>query len=806
MSGSTGAAPTAARRLWAGREVARYWRSMVAVGMIAGLAGGLALAALAGARRSDRAYARWRSATAAPDAILFGTQVGAENADYSRVLHLPEVIDGGAFDLAGVFISHIDGVGKIPIGQLGSLVPNDTHLYRTLSRPLLRSGRLPDPKRDDEIVVNNLAAHKWHLHVGQHVDVVGAANLDAFYGEPAKVAVTVRSTIVGIGDSMMDAIFTTDQPSFTPAGGFMLAHGRAIAHAPNLLVRLKAGTNVDAFHRRAVRVLSDPQVPRSMLLTAPVRDLGEDAKRVTHATDVETTGLLLFAAAVAIAAVVLIGQALARLVYAMGQSVPVLRSLGFTRRDSMRALVTSMLTTVAVAAVTGVVFAIVCSRFFPVGLARRFDPGVGVHADWLVLAPGTVLVAALVALGAWLAALRATSPRLSETRADRAPRARAVLAGAPLPIALGAGLALERGRGDRALPVRPAMTGVIAAVIGIVAALGLLHGIDDALARPSRSGQVFDAIITPESPAEFHALPQRLAKVREVAAIAYVRHGSADVAGAGLPLWDIEPRRGPMGYTLLSGHAPGDGEAAAGPATERQLHIHVGDRVHIDGARPITLRITGTALLPESPHSSFDQGLWVSKDTMIRLFGAPDKTAGQGDDSFVVTARPGVSLTTLLTALTKKGGSEVGPAALPQDVIYLREVRSLPIALAIFLVLLALAALGHALVTAVQRRRRDLAVLRALGLRPRQSAACIAWLATTVGLVGIALGIPLGIVAGRLSWHWIAERTPLLYVAPLATIAVIVIAPGTLVVANFLAALPARRAARLHTAEVLRTE
>jgi ABC-type lipoprotein release transport system permease subunit len=121
-------------------------------------------------------------------------------------------------------------------------------------------------------------------------------------------------------------------------------------------------------------------------------------------------------------------------------------------------------------------------------------------------------------------------------------------------------------------------------------------------------------------------------------------------------------------------------------------------------------------------------------------------------------------------------------------------------------VLLALAALGHALVTAVYRRRHDLAVLKALGLRPRQCAACIASFATSVGLVGAVIGLPLGIVGGRLAWRWIATRTPLIYVAPIAAGAVIVVIPATLVVANVLGACPARRAACLRSAEVLRTE
>ena len=76
-----GRAMTSARWLWARREIARRWRSLVAVGLLAGIAGGLSLAAISGARRSQTAYSRYRVATAAPDAVVFGTQVGAEDVD-----------------------------------------------------------------------------------------------------------------------------------------------------------------------------------------------------------------------------------------------------------------------------------------------------------------------------------------------------------------------------------------------------------------------------------------------------------------------------------------------------------------------------------------------------------------------------------------------------------------------------------------------------------------------------------------------------------------------------------------------------
>src|SRR3954470_10631532 len=89
-------------RMWARSELGRRWKALVALGVIAGIAGGLALAAIAGARQTSTAYARWRKATASPDAIVFGTQVGKYDTDYTPVLKLPEVVGGGLFELAQV--------------------------------------------------------------------------------------------------------------------------------------------------------------------------------------------------------------------------------------------------------------------------------------------------------------------------------------------------------------------------------------------------------------------------------------------------------------------------------------------------------------------------------------------------------------------------------------------------------------------------------------------------------------------------------------------------------------------------------
>ena len=87
-----------------------------------------------------------------------------------------------------------------------------------------------------------------------------------------------------------------------------------------------------------------------------------------------------------------------------------------------------------------------------------------------------------------------------------------------------------------------------------------------------------------------------------------------------------------------------------------------------------------------------------------------------------------------------------------------------------------------------------------------QARLTIVWQATTLALVGIVFGVPLGMLLGRAIWRSVADSTPLKYVPPVALVALLLVGPAAIVLANMLAALPARRAARLRAAEVLRTE
>jgi len=125
--------------------------------------------------------------------------------------------------------------------------------------------------------------------------------------------------------------------------------------------------------------------------------------------------------------------------------------------------------------------------------------------------------------------------------------------------------------------------------------------------------------------------------------------------------------------------------------------------------------------------------------------------------------------------------------------------------LASLLTLLAVGTIAHTLVTSVRRRRRDLAILKAVGFVGRQVRASVAWQATAIAAPGLIIGLPLGVAAGRWAWTQIPQGfaiEPVPVISPLLLLSV----PAVLVLANAVAAVPARAAASTQPAVVLRAE
>jgi ABC-type antimicrobial peptide transport system permease subunit len=142
----------------------------------------------------------------------------------------------------------------------------------------------------------------------------------------------------------------------------------------------------------------------------------------------------------------------------------------------------------------------------------------------------------------------------------------------------------------------------------------------------------------------------------------------------------------------------------------------------------------------------------------------------------------------------------------PAQIVNYRTIGSTPVVLAIALAAGAVGALGLTLAASVRRRRRDLALLKALGFTQRQLAAAVARQATVAATIGVVVGIPLGALMGRQLWILFADNLNAVPDPTVPVLSVVLVAVGAFVFANLVAALPGRGAARTPTALLLRTE
>jgi ABC-type antimicrobial peptide transport system permease subunit len=304
-----------------------------------------------------------------------------------------------------------------------------------------------------------------------------------------------------------------------------------------------------------------------------------------------------------------------------------------------------------------------------------------------------------------------------------------------------------------------------------------------------------------------------IAKVVDDDAAGAVLHASwaraIRVNGRPTPMFGTRQLKGRIDFVVIDGRAPsGPSEIAFAPQTANDLGVRVGGVVRAGPGRGHPLRVVGIALLPVTSHTDYDKSAWVTAATLRRL-SPPAGSVGTDfvEDYVLVRFRNGADVAAAQQRLSKADpGGYPSPAVLPTAVVSLGDLRALPFALAVFFALLASATVAHALVTTVRRRAPDLAILRSIGFTRRDARVAIAWQSTLLAIVGLLIGVPLGIIAGRLVWKQLAENFPVVYVPPLALVGVLLVVPVAIAVANALAAGPAYAATRLRPAEVLRTE
>jgi hypothetical protein len=97
--------------------------------------------------------------------------------------------------------------------------------------------------------------------------------------------------------------------------------------------------------------------------------------------------------------------------------------------------------------------------------------------------------------------------------------------------------------------------------------------------------------------------------------------------------------------------------------------------------------------------------------------------------------------------------------------------------------------------------------MRALGYRPAQAASVIRWQGFFAALAALVVGIPIGVLGGRLLWQTIAERTNVLVAIDTPWIGIALVATVAVAISTILlAAGPASTARRRLPATDLRAE
>jgi hypothetical protein len=226
------------------------------------------------------------------------------------------------------------------------------------------------------------------------------------------------------------------------------------------------------------------------------------------------------------------------------------------------------------------------------------------------------VILAVAALAAWL---RANRRGRADTRPSLIDRVVAPMSRAPA-LMIGARLAGEPGRGRRAVPVRSALVGAIAGVLGVVGCMTFRAGIEDATTQPRRSGVVWDFGLA----AGGGSIPS--ATVRAVAADGHVAdalhatwHRAVPVDGRPVPMFATRAVTGDIAFVMLHGHRPRRAdELALAPTTMRELHVTVGDRVRVGTGAGTDARVVGEALLPATSHTDYDQSGWMTAAGVAR--------------------------------------------------------------------------------------------------------------------------------------------------------------------------------------------
>lgn len=778
-------------RLIARTIVRRRWAALVGLGLVAGITGAAVTSAIALARRSGTAYDRLEAQTAPGDVTMF---VPAGEAALEQALALPGVEQAWVAQAGVAAVGAGDATRYIGV-MAGPPPPSG------LFRPIAIEGRLPNPEAENEVVIGESLVDEVRAELGRAVGArlplhfLTPEEFNAFdvgFGAPDGPEIEVR--IVGA------VRLAGAQRFFALLGGpgFAAAHPDASV-GPRVQIALERGAaGVPAFLRQLERLERElaPPAGGEEFRAFEVEVESEGRAEVDTTASTLVTGLAVFAAVAGLTGMLVVGQAFARhhALTALDQQIEAALGLTRVQRAGSRALAASVSAGLAAAVTAG--GTALAGSGDPIGALSVYEPNPGRSVNVALIVIGSAIAAfvVLAAAGgtAWIAgrsrpAARPWQPRWVDRLSAR-------------PAAIGVRFAIGAGAGAAARAARVGLAGLVLGIVGIVGALTFDASLTRLVDTPARYGWSADFAIVDSRP----DIDQQVLEDARVAATTRYRTSNAQVGGVPgtVDVVSAEYLQAHTGWWIVDGREPRtDEEVMVGLRLADDLGLDVGDTISVGGSRPAErdpVTVVGTGVEPPLGDHEFGSVLLMTSAGYDRFAQTEPFT-----QTLVRAKRPGDADAVLDDYKSKY---ELTFQALPPAVDNLRQLERLPALLGGFIAVVGFAMLAHAMVIAVRRRSHDLAVLRAVGYTPGQTATAIVTMALVVGLLALAIGVPIGISAGRFLWQLVARDASVEGDALVPVLRTLWISVGVLLAALVVATLPARRAATFAPATLLRAE
>ncbi|MFI6585349.1 FtsX-like permease family protein [Embleya sp. NPDC050493] len=777
-----------------------------------------------GRRRVQALVVALATMMAVASAVVAGSLMVAASAPFDHAFaHQHGAHLSVQFDPAAVSAAQLQATGRSS-GVTATAGPFPVATIRPVDRngghpPALTVVGRSGPEADVDDL--DLRSGRWATRTGE---IVLSA---AFTGPDLELGATLRGsdaadaptlTVVGIA---MSASRTADAWA-TPEQVTALASAAGPLTTQMLYRFAAAGTGGDI---AAARARLTAAVPAGALLGSQSY---LDTKRSADRNAAPTIPFLMAFGALGIAmSVIIVGSVVSGAVGTGLRRIGILKAIGFTPREVVRAYVAQALIPAGVGIALGVALGNLMALPLLADTEQVYgDTSLSV-AWWVdVVVPAAALL--VVAVAALVPALRAGRLRTVEAiaigRAQRTGRGRWAHRAAgrlPLPRAVTYGLASPFAHPVRMIAMLLAVAfGTVAATfaVGLTSSLnavakaqdpedraaitvigGAVHGgpgEPGGQPRPGEGGAAGPAV----DPARIRAAIEAQPGTASYYGLAQTEVTVAGIAGSvRATLYQGDARSGR--YEMISGRwLGGPGEAVVPTRFLDRTGTRIGDTVRVTYRGDTqTLRIVGEAF------DTSDDGKRIHADLAGFAAARPDV--------YLVEPKSGVrpaQYAEQLGAVLRPSGGEVlvnSPSEAEGLILVLDAMAAL-----LTLMLVAVAALGvlNSVVLDTRERVHDIGVCKAVGMTPRQTLGLVLASVAGIGLLGGLIGVPAGFALHAyvlpVMGHAAGTNLPPSILDVYSPPELILLGLAGVVIAVLGAAVPAGWAARARTATALRTE